>query len=528
MKKIKNEMNRIGLVVFIILLGLGSIKAFSQETSGADLDVNTKPASPAVSTGDVATTIAAKATTSAVASDKAESGSEKKSPSNAATSATTDAKVDFDINKAKAKKSLVAFPSLIFLGNSASVPSFNSIGTELSRIINNDLTVSGFFQFVNAAAFLEDTSKTGIKPFPEDPKGFKFESWKTIGAEFLVRGSYTVAGENLTLEVFVYQVSKSKLMFGKKYKGTVGALRRIAHTFTNDFMQELTGAKGMFLSRIVVASDRGGNKYREIYVMDWDSANIEKITNHKSVALSPSWSPDGQRVAYTAFVQRTKTKIRNADLFIFELFTGKRWLVSYREGINSGSNFAPDGKYIFLTLSQQGTPDIFKMTYDGTLVSKITNGPRGAMNVEPAVSPDGTKIAFSSDRSGQPMIYVMNVDGTNVQRRTFAGRYNSTPAWSPDGKRLAFAGWENDHFDIFTMNADGTNMVRITSSKKKNGKWANNEDPVFSPDGRLLMYTSNRSGPSQIYISDLEGEEERNITNDSHNYFKPRWSNNFE
>lgn len=313
-QKIENVMKKIGSIIFIIMMSLGSTKVFSQEISGADLDVNT-----------TAAVVAAKVTTPS-ATDKSVSSSEKSSSSattSTATNATTDAKVDFDINKAKAKKSLVAFPSLIFLGNSASVPSFNSIGTELSRIINNDLTVSGFFQFVNPAAFLEDTSKTGIKPFPEDPKGFKFESWKTIGAEFLVRGSYTVAGENLVLEVFVYQVSKSKLMFGKKYKGTVGALRRIAHTFTNDFMQELTGAKGMFLSRIVVASDRGGNKYREIYVMDWDSANIEKITNHKSVALSPSWSPDGQRVAYTAFVQRAKTKTRNADLFIFELFTGK-------------------------------------------------------------------------------------------------------------------------------------------------------------------------------------------------------------
>lgn len=449
-------------------------------------------------------------------------------PSSASSGADSSGKVDFDINKAKSKKSLIAFPNLNFTGNTASVPSFNSVGSELYRVINNDLIVSGFFQFINSSAFLEDSTKTSLKPFPDDPKGFKFESWKTIGAEFFIKGNFAVSADNLSVEIMVYQVQKSKLLFGKKYTGTVGALRRIAHTFSNDLMKEITGSSGMFLSKIVVASDRGGNKYREIYVMDWDSSNIEKITNHKSVALSPTWSPDGQRVAYTAFVQRSKTKTRNADLFLFELFTGKRWLVSYREGINSGANFSPNGKHIFLTLSQQGNPDIYKITDDGTLVSKITNGPKGAMNVEPAVSPDGSKIAFSSDRSGQPMIYIMNTDGTNVQRKTFAGRYNSTPAWSPDGKKITFAGWENDHFDIFVMDADGSNMVRITSAKKKNGKWSNNEDPVFSPDGRLLMYTSNRTGVSQIYISDLEGEEERNITNDSHNYFKPKWSNNFE
>jgi TolB protein len=78
------------------------------------------------------------------------------------------------------------------------------------------------------------------------------------------------------------------------------------------------------------------------------------------------------------------------------------------------------------------------------------------------------------------------------------------------------------------MNADGSGMVRITSAKKPNGKWANNEDPVFSPDGRLLMYTSNRTGKNQIYISNLDGSEERRVTTDSHNYFKPKWSKNLE
>jgi len=70
--------------------------------------------------------------------------------------------------------------------------------------------------------------------------------------------------------------------------------------------------------------------------------------------------------------------------------------------------------------------------------------------------------------------------------------------------------------------------VRITSAKKPNGEWAMNEDPVFSPDGRHLMYTSNRSGTNQIYISNLDGSDERRITTDSTNYFRPKWSVNIE
>jgi TolB protein len=438
------------------------------------------------------------------------------------------AQVEIDINQAKTRKSLMAFPPLQFVGNPATVKKYESTGSELYRVIFNDLSVSTYFQFINQSAFLEDTTKTGIRPAPGEPNGFKFESWKQIGAEFLIRGNYTVSGDEIAMEIYLYSVNRGALILGKKYKGETSLTRRIAHTFANDALKALTGVEGPFLSRVTVASDKAGGHYKEIYVMDWDGANSQKISSHHSITLSPAWSPDGTKVAYTAFVKSKKTKTRNADMFIYELNTGKRWLVSYRQGINSGADFSPDGKTLYLTISQTGTPDIYKMSTEGDLLTKITNGPRGAMNVEPAISPDGKKIAFSSDRSGNPMIYVMNADGTSPKRLTFAGKFNASPSWSPDGKKIAFAGWSDDHFDIFLMNADGTGMIRITSAHKPNGKWANNEDPVFSPDGRLLMYTSNRTGKNQIYISNLDGSEERRVTTDSDNYFKPKWSKNLE
>jgi TolB protein len=262
--------------------------------------------------------------------------------------------------------------------------------------------------------------------------------------------------------------------------------------------------------------------------MDWDGENLEKITSHNSISLSPNWSPDGKKIIYTAFVKRGAKGLRNPDLFMLDLTSGQRWLVSFRMGLNSGGFFHPNGNSILMTMSESGNSDIYRVDLDGNIIKRLTNGPSGALNVEPAVSPDGQKVAFSTDRSGRPMVWVMDIDGSNAVRKTFAGVYNSSPSWSPDGKKIVFAGLEANHYDIFIMDADGSKLERLTSAKRIDGKWSTNEDPVFSPDGRHVMFTSDRTGTNQIYIVNVDGSNERRITFDRNNYFKPRWSKNLE
>lgn len=432
--------------------------------------------------------------------------------------------VYISVGDAKVKRSLMALPPFLFLGTPTTDSTSKRVGTDLFNTVLNDLDVSAYFQFINQSAFLEDTTAVGLKPAPGESNGFNFANWKQIGAEFLVRAGFKIIKDQVSFEAYVYQVTQSKLIMAKEYTGAVKDTRRIAHTFASDLIESLTGKKGYFLSKIVVVSDKGGNQWKEVYVIDWDGHNEKKISSHKSIALSPAWSPDGKTVAYSAYAYHPKAKTRNADLFLYEIYTGKRFLISSRPGINSGACFEPTSKNIYLTISQSGNPDIFSINTDGENLKRVTNGPNGAMNVEPAISPDGKKIAFSSNRSGKPMVYVMNIDGSNIKRTTFAGRYNASPAWSPDGKKIAFAGWDAEHFDIFIMNSDGTQIERLTQAKKPSGKWANNEDPTFSPDGRQIMFISDRTGKKQIFIVNADGTNERRITTDSANYFKPKWS----
>lgn len=429
------------------------------------------------------------------------------------------------VGDAQAKKSNLAFPIMNQL-NAAKTGQHIKLATEVHKTALKDLELSTYFNVMKTDAFLEDTSVTSIKSKSLDAKGFGFETWKKISAEFLVRSSLAVIGDTISIEMYLYQVSESKTIVGKKYSAKSTQVTQIGHTIANDILEALTGSRSVFLSKIVATTDRTG--YKEVITMNWDGSDAEIITRDRSVAIAPNWSPDGKKLLYSIYTRRVGSAQMNLTLFQHDLSTGKRSIISNRNGLNQGASFSPNGKFIYLTISQGGSPDLYKLDLKGDIVTRLTKGPSGAMNVEANVSSDGSKIAFSSDRGGNPSIYVMSSDGGTAKRLTFQGKYNSTPTWSPDGKKIAFASQIDHYFDIFIMDSDGSNLKRITTATKANGKRASNEDPSFSPDGRFVVFTSNRTGQYQIFVTSVDGNEERRVTNDSHNYFKPKWSNNLE
>ena len=438
--------------------------------------------------------------------------------------ALAESPIHLNVGDAKFKRSIVALPSFQYLGTPGISKNYIVVGKEIYDTLLFDLSVSSYFDFLKREAFIEDVSKVSLRPVADEASGFNYASWKQIGTDFLIRAGYKIVDDEVTLETYLYYVPQQKKVLSKTYKGSTKSTRIIAHTFANDIVKELTGIKGFFLSKLVTSRTTEPQQ-REIFVMDWDGANVKAITHHHSIANSPAWSTDGKKIGYRNFTYHTTERTRNADLFFYDLGSQERKLISARPGINSGVSFFPDGKYIALTMTRGESPNIYKMTMDGRSFDALTSSAKEVLNVEPNVSPDGKKIAFSSDRNGRPMIYVMNSDGSGIKRLTIAGEFNSCPRWSPDGKKIAFAGSDKGHFDLFVMDADGENMIRLTSAKKTtNGKMADNEDPSFSPDGRHILFSSNRDGHHQLYIVDVDGENERRITFDKNDYYKPAWS----
>ena len=423
----------------------------------------------------------------------------------------------------KVKKSLIAV-SPFKLQDQKPTPEALAAGQKMGKRLGKNLKFSSYFHLLSPKAFIENPITRASVPYPKEPNGFRWQNWKLTGADFLLFTDYSVVQEVIVLKVSFYNINLQKNIFKKKYHGVFGQTNKMVDQLSNDIIKSLSGKKGIFETKILSVRNTSGTK-KELFVMDWNGENKKRLTYHRSIVLSPAWSNDGNQVAYSAFVYNKRLKKRVAALFLYDFRTNIIKLLSAQSGANLGSDFFPGGRQMLITLgSGPGLLDIFKMNLKTKALIPLTTGPQRVINVEPSIHPRTRRIAFSSDKSGKTMIYVMNPSGKNLKQVTFAGHHNSNPDWHPEKNDLVFSGQSQGRMDLFRISAQKTGLKRLTSLKKKNGRWANCESPSFSPDGRFIVFSSDRSGVYQLYVMNLDDLSIERITSDRYNYKSPRWS----
>ena len=331
--------------------------------------------------------------------------------------------------------------------------------------------------------------------------------WMSSGFDLLVRGEYSIKGDNLTIEFRLFDVLNSKMMIAKRYLGKTKDLRYFAHSFVDEIMLGVTGEKGCFTTHIAYVSRQSGNK--EIVIMNWDGYNQLQLTRNGSINLNPDFSPDGREILFTSY------KRGNPDLYKRALSSTVEVPLSNRKGLNMTGTWSPDGSRIALTLSKDGNSEIYTLAKDGSNPARLTVN--RAIEVSPTWSPDGTRIAFVSDRLGKPQIFMMNADGSHVQRLTNAGAYNVNPRWSPKGDKIAYARMQGGGFQIFTINTDGTGDTQLTSV-------GSSENPAWSPDARLITFSSKRNGVEAIYVMRSDGSSQTRVSQSKGSATQPVWS----
>jgi TolB protein len=417
---------------------------------------------------------------------------------------SSEARVYLDINAPTFVQIPIVLPKWKSLDKTPS-----SLSDKVYEILINDLTLSGFFKVMDYHHLPRSLQeKEGI------PNTLSLQEWIPVGGEILLAGETFLGSEGLhfKLKFHLIDLVEQKHLVGKQYDGSLQVLRPAVHRIADEVILQMTGEKGVTNTKIAYSVLQGGEK--EIFIADFDGSNVKPITQNNSINISPAWSPDGKKIAFTSYLKR------NPDLYLVDVDGKNLQRFSYHPGLNVSPSWSPDGKKIALMMGMEGKSDIFIINADGANPKKLTK--THGNEASPTWSPDGQWIAFVSDRSGSPQIYIMTQDGSNVRRLTFEGSYNTNPSWSPKGDQIAFCGRAEGRFHIFTIRADGSGLRRLTSDV------GNHESPCWSPEGRYIAFSSTRTGVSKIFIMNANGFNQRALTQSKGGEAGPAWSRRFD
>lgn len=344
-----------------------------------------------------------------------------------------------------------------------------------AEVLRNDFRLVSLFEVLDARSFLADPAQEGLEITPAP--------WSSVGAQGVVKGRITRTGGQIRVEMRFYELARgTTATVSRTYNGAPGELRNFMHDFANLVLEQLTGRRGAFGSRITFARRvREGRK--DVYVASFDGHSVSRVSSGRGVAMLPAFGPGG--VWYSV--------LTDVGMFITRTGMEEAPLIDAPESINMGVSVC--GSRAYFTSTRDGNAEIYSSALDGTDVRRLTDHP--GIDVSPACGGPGGLIAFVSNRHGSPQIFAMDSSGGGVRRLTFRGSYNQTPAWCPIGEErlLAFTG-RAAGLDVFTVNIDSQQYTRLTQGQGVN------KDPAFSPDCRMVAFYSTRGG---IFISSPEG-----------------------
>ncbi len=312
-----------------------------------------------------------------------------------------------------------------------------------------------------------------------------------------------------TVSLNLLTYPERQLILNKRYRPLPDQMRATAHHFASQVIEMLTGEPGLTMTRIVFS--RGSDKRRDLYAVDYDGANLLRLTANRRLNLCPSWSPDGQEVAFTSY------RDGQQGLYGLDTATGQVRLIIALEGLNYGADWHPSGKELLLSLSHVGNPELYRIRPDGTQIKRLTVSP--SIECSPSWSPAGRDVVFTSDRTGTPQLYIIDSDGAGWRRLTFYGRYNESARWSPNGEKIVYATREGDFTQVVLMKATGEDRRVLTDLS-----WRNCEDPSWAPDGRHIVFASDRTGVFKLYVYDVVEDSFRQLTFGSDPDITPDWS----
>jgi len=369
---------------------------------------------------------------------------------------------------------------------------------DIAGIVGGDLRLSGRFAPLD---------RQDMVTRPTNGGQVRFEDWRLLKADYIVVGS--LDGTAVSFELLNVQTGQQLLAQTIPISGQT--LRSVAHHISDLVFERLTGIPGAFSTRIAYISVEGkppSQRYR-LMVSDADGYNPRTVTESSEPLMSPSWSPDGQNLAYVSFEGKASA------IYVQRLATGERRRVSARAGINGSPAYSPDGTRLALTLSRGSNLDIYVLDLATQALTRITSN--DAIDTEAAWTPDGKSLYFTSDRAGNPQIYRVKLAApSEVERVTYTNGYNARPRVSPDGKSLAMV-TQDRGYRIGLMDLGNRTLRMLTNGRQ-------DESPSFAPNGAVIIYATEDRGPGSLAMVSSDGRYQERLRSSQGDVREPAWS----
>ena len=368
--------------------------------------------------------------------------------------------------------------------------------TDMAAVIRSDLSRIGAFRLI-------DLPQTVSESAPVDAAGLR-----SRGADAFVAGTVSrQADGRLEVRYRLHDLVKGAELLGESVTASEADLRLAAHRIADAIYLKLTGERGIFATRIAYVTKQG-NRYR-LNISDWDGENVQSPLVSPEPIISPSWSPDGGRVAYVSF------EAQKPVVYVHTLATGQRQVVANYKGSNSAPAWSPDGRTLAVALTIDGLSQIYLVDAAGGGQPKRLSR-SSAIDTEPSFSSDGRTVYFTSDRGGSPQIYRMPVAGGDATRVTFSSSYNTSPRVSPDGRLLAFLTRRDGRYFVAVKDLNAGNETILTEGGQE-------EAPSFSPNGQWIMYSTRARGRETLMAASVDGRIKQRLTSSAGDIREPSW-----
>jgi TolB protein len=386
----------------------------------------------------------------------------------------------------------------------------NDVPQNISGIVANDLQNSGRFKVYGQKA---------LSQLPSNANDVSTAYFRHLGTDNVVIGQIEPAGSGrYQISFQLLDIFRSKgagsVVLTRRYTVPANELRAVAHHISDLIYKQITGIRGIFSTRlayVVVLRADNGQAHYTLELADQDGYSPRPLLSSSEPIMSPSWSPNGRQLAYVSFEHR------HAGIYLQDVASGERRLLSEFPGINGAPAWSADGRRLALVLSKSGSPNIYILDVESHNLRQITHD--FYINTEPAWSPDGRSLLFTSNRGGtNPQIYQVNLGSGSVSRISYDGDYNARASFTRDGKHIVMIHRVSGNYNIAILDLD-TGTTRVLNSSA-----GDSASPSIAPNGSMILYDTVYGGRNVLGMVSSDGNVQLVLPARNGDAQDPSWS----